>query len=61
MTRKIKGGQMKTKLIALLIWVPIVILLVSFIALEIYVWVKYGNMPYGETPNWVQWLMGGRR
>lgn len=52
---------MKTKIITLLIWIPIIILVVSFIALEIYVWVKYGNMPYGETPNWVQWLMGGRR
>lgn len=52
---------MKSKLIDLLIWTPIVVLLVSFIAFVIYVWIKYGNMPYGETPNWVQWLMRGRK
>lgn len=52
---------MKNKIITLLIWIPIILLVVSFIGLKIYIWVKYGNVPYGEAPSWVQWFMRGRR
>lgn len=52
---------MATKLLSWILIIIPIILGLSFIVLEIYVWIKYGNMPYGETPNWVQWLMGGRK
>lgn len=32
----------------------------SVIALEIYCWVRYGNAPADQVPNWVWWLMWRR-
>lgn len=48
---------MKYKIITVLIWLPIIL----FLAFMVYVWIKYANMPFDETPNWVHWLMWGRR
>lgn len=33
----------------------------AFVGLEIYVWIKYGNMPYDQIPAWVWWFMIGKR
>lgn len=37
-----------------------VLLLVSFGALELYVWIKYGNTSVGDIPAWALWFMFGK-
>jgi hypothetical protein len=34
--------------------------IIAYVAFDIWVWVKYGNAPRDETPNWVWWFMWNR-
>ena len=45
-----------------LIWVICVAIVIGLIAVEIYVYVKYGNKPADEIPGWVWsfWLNENR-
>lgn len=36
------------------------ILVLGMIAFYIYIWVRYGNVPREEVPNWVWWIMWRR-
>ncbi|MCR5350087.1 MAG: hypothetical protein K6E20_03745 [Acholeplasmatales bacterium] len=39
-----------------------IILVLSIVAIEIYVWVTYGDKPVDEIPLWALWFMfGGNR
>ena len=37
--------------------VLIFVALIGIVSFEIYLWVKYGNMPHDEIPAWVWWFM----
>ena len=55
----------KTKakfLTAMIYFVDILLILIilSFIGLEIYCWIRYGSLPADEVPSWVHWLMWRR-
>ena len=32
---------------------------IFFVLMYIYIWVKYGGMPYSDVPSWVHWFMWG--
>lgn len=40
-----------------------IIIVLAFVGIQMYCWIKYGNKPIQETPNWVNWLMyrGGNK
>jgi hypothetical protein len=36
------------------------LLIFSYIGLQIYLWITFGNTPIGEIPAWALWLMLGK-
>lgn len=53
-------SEIKENLILILMFVLMLIVFLaglSFGVLEIYVWIKYANVPVAELPAWVAWLM----
>ena len=37
--------------------ISLCILLITFIGMEIYVWISYGGKPINEIPTWALWFM----
>lgn len=58
--KKIKNW-IKSNLFLLICTLPMIIILGSFITIEIYVWVTYGKMPLDEIPLWALIFMFRRR
>lgn len=34
------------------------VIVAGVLVFYIWIWVKYGNTPYGEVPAWINWFMG---
>lgn len=47
-------------LIIIFITIFIITLIFSYIGLQIYLWITFGNTPVGEIPAWALWLMIGK-
>jgi hypothetical protein len=50
----------KETIITIGLWILVVIgilIALSIIALEVYVWITYGGKPIGEIPSWALWFM----
>ena len=43
-----------------LIFILGLLLFISYIGLQIYLWITFGNTPIGEIPAWALWLMIGK-
>ncbi len=39
------------------LWVLVILIGLSILALEVYVWITYGGKPIGEIPSWALWFM----
>lgn len=50
----------KANLAAIVLPIVIGTLLLCYVGFTIYVWIRYGNAPRDETPNWVWWFMWNR-
>lgn len=55
MSDKTKDTLMASVLIFFIILIGILVL--GFIVLSIYCWIRYGSLPPEEVPAWVWWLM----
>lgn len=43
-----------------MIYIIFGLIIIGFIALEIYCWIHYGSLPPEDVPSWVHWLMWRR-
>lgn len=56
----LKKQERKEMLGLILIFATAFVILAGFTTVEIYVWVKYGNLPITEIPSWaILFMFGG--
>ena len=51
---------MKDAIIEFILGFIVLVIVISFIIFEVYLWVTYGNKPIEEIPLWVLWFLWGR-
>lgn len=59
MSTKEKIGDALTRILGALPLIIVLIIAIGYIALRIYCYVNYGNVPISEVPAWVWWVMYG--
>jgi len=59
--KRVRRKNRIQNIVAIIIGIIFILVILGFIAFEIYLWVHYGNMPKEQIPAWVWWWMIGRR
>ena len=59
MSTKEKMGDALTRILGAMPLIIVLLIAIGYIALRIYCFANYGNMPAAEVPAWVWWVMYG--